>query len=381
MLLLGIETSCDETAAAVVRDGRGVLSSVVASQDDLHAEYRGVVPEIASRAHAERVLPVVRKALADAGAALDDIDAVAVGHRPGLIGSLLVGVAAAKALAWSLGKPLVAVDHVHAHLYAGLLSEPGAQATGLRLTTEDRVLALGALFPALGLVVSGGHTALYRCESPVEITRLGSTIDDAMGEAYDKAATILGLPYPGGPNLDRLAARGDDRAHDFPISRLDRGSLNFSFSGLKTAMLYAVRGVPGPGGLYPREHTALSEQAKADLAASFQRAAVAAVTIKLDRALASPERERGDSVPRKANPVAHAPGSLKSHRVGGGVNANLRLRGELAALCARHGLELRLPPMQWCVDNAAMIAGLGHHLLLAGRAAALDLVAVPTTAC
>ena len=381
MLLLGIETSCDETAAAVVLGGRDVLSSVVASQDDLHAEYRGVVPEIASRAHAERILPVVRKALTEAGITLTDIDAVAVGHRPGLIGSLLVGVAAAKALAWSLGKPLVPVDHVHAHVYAGLLGR-----SALRADDDSGVGSesppTGELFPALGLVVSGGHTALYRCDSPIELRRLGATIDDAMGEAYDKAATILGLPYPGGPNLDRLAARGNDHAHDFPVSRLDKTSLDLSFSGLKTAMLYAVRGVPGPGGVYARDHTALTDPQRADLAASFQRAAVAAITLKIERVLSSPERERGNLRNRQhPNPVAHAPGSFKSLLVGGGVSANSRLRTELPPLCERHGLALRLPPMQWCVDNAAMIAGLAHHLLAAGRTAGLDLAAVPTTAC
>ncbi|MCC6661830.1 MAG: tRNA (adenosine(37)-N6)-threonylcarbamoyltransferase complex transferase subunit TsaD [Phycisphaerales bacterium] len=375
-MILGIETSCDETAAAVVRDGRDVLSSVVASQDDLHAEYRGVVPEIASRAHAERVLPVVRRALADAGVTLAEIDAVAVGHRPGLIGSLLVGVAAAKGLAWSLGRPLIGVDHVHAHLYAGLLGGSADVERG----TGSQSRPTRELFPALGLVVSGGHTALYRCESPIGITRLGGTIDDAIGEAYDKAAAILGLPYPGGPNLDRLAASGNERAHDFPVSRLDTGSLDFSFSGLKTAVLYAVRGVPGPGGVYGRDHTALDGGAKADLAASFQRAAVAAITLKVERALASPKRERRD-VPRPAGPAARAPAPFRSLLVGGGVSANSRLRRDLTALCERHGLALRLPPMAWCVDNAAMIAGLGHHLWRAGRTAGLDLAAVPTTAC
>ncbi len=354
MLLLGIETSCDETAASVVDDGRVVRSNVIASQDDLHAEYAGVVPEIASRAHAERILPVVRRAVADAGVTLASLDAVAVGHRPGLIGSLLVGVSAAKALAWSLGKPLVGVDHVHAHLYAGWLEDSPSPVAGGQSP---------AGFPALGLVVSGGHTTMYHCDSPIDLRRLGGTIDDAMGEAFDKAATILGLPYPGGPNLDALARRedADDRAHDFPVSRLGRESLDFSFSGLKTSLLYAVRGKPVPGGRFERDHTWLSDASRADFAASFQRAAVRAVIVKLERAL-------------ERRPV-------KTLIAGGGVTANSRLRRELAEFASAHALTLKLPATRYCVDNAAMIAGLGHHMLAAGRESGLDLQAVPTTAC
>lgn len=354
MLTLGLETSCDETAAAVVEDGTRVRSSVVASQHDLHAEYAGVVPEIASRAHVERITPVVRAALREAGVALADLDAVAVGYRPGLIGSLVVGVAAAKALAWSLGIPIVGVDHVHAHLYAGLLHE------GDGTTGDDRTL-----FPALGLVVSGGHTSIYAMESPVELTRLGATIDDALGEAFDKAATILGLPYPGGPALDALARTpgANDRAHDFPIARLAGDSLDFSFSGLKTALLYAVRGVPGPG--ERASAPVLTDRARADLAASFERAACAAVVLKLGRAL-SVVRERGP---------------CRSLLTGGGVTANTRLRAELAGMARREALELRVPPPQFCLDNAAMIAGLGHALLMAGVRHDLSLSAVPTTAC
>jgi N6-L-threonylcarbamoyladenine synthase len=347
-LILGIETSCDETAAAVVADGREVRSNVVASQFDLHEEYGGVVPELASRAHAERILPVVRRAVSDAGISLGETDAVAVGHRPGLIGSLLVGVAAAKALAWSLGRPLIGVDHVHSHLYAGFLSSEAE--------IESHV-------PALGLVVSGGHTALYRCESAVDVRRLGATVDDAMGEAFDKAATILGVPYPGGPNLDRLAQRegADDRAHEFPVSRMGRESLDMSFSGLKTSLLYAVRGVPMPGGAFARDHTALSDASRADFAASFQRAAVRAVLLKLRRAL-------------------EQAGPFKALLAGGGVIANSRLRRELSELAAERGLPLVIPAPALCVDNAAMIAGLGFHMLRAGRVSGLDLQAVPTTA-
>lgn len=318
-----------------------MLSNVIASQDDLHAEYRGVVPEIASRAHAERILPVVRRALASAGAGMPDLGAIAVGHRPGLIGSLLVGVAAAKALAWSLGVPLVGVDHVHAHLYAGCLDreEPA--------------------YPALGLVVSGGHTSLYRCDSLVHVSRLGSTIDDAVGEAYDKAATVLGLPYPGGPNLDRLAQAGNPKAVKFPVSRLGPDSLDFSFSGLKTSLLYTVRGVPNER----TDRPAKPKIAQADLAASFQRAAVDALLLKVNRAL-----DRSD---------------YSAILVGGGVSANSLLRAQLTALAAQRGIDLRLPEPAYCLDNAAMIAGLGYHIL-ASRAWVSDplsLSAVPSTAC
>jgi N6-L-threonylcarbamoyladenine synthase len=369
-LILGIESSCDETAAAIVENGSLVRSSIVASQNDLHAEYGGVVPELASRAHAERILPVVRAALHESGLTLADLSALAVGHRPGLIGSLLVGVAAAKALAWSLNIPLLGIDHVRAHLYAGLLEETSRlrdeegqaqDAVDRSKTASLRFSVSASLFPALGLVVSGGHTALYHCDSFTQIFRLGSTIDDAMGEAFDKAATILGLPYPGGPNLDKLAqtAGTDDRAHDFPVSRLGPDSLDFSFSGLKTSLLYAVRGRPLPGGHFERDHTWLSEPSRADFAASFQRAAVRAAIIKLERAL------------------QHAP--YTSLLTGGGVTANSRLRAELQDFAERHKLQLFLPQLRYCVDNAAMIAGLAHHHLEQGLVSGLDLQAEPTT--
>src|SRR4051794_3641500 len=229
--ILGIESTCDETAAAVVVDGYDVRSNVVATQVELHAKYRGVVPEIASRAHIENILPVVREALTSAGLRLDDIDAVAVAHRPGLIGSLLVGVTAAKTLAWASGKPLIGVDHVHAHLYSVMLESNDPP-----------------LMPAVGLVVSGGHTALYRVGSWLDVELIGSTMDDAVGEAYDKVASILGLGYPGGPVVDRLARTVEGPPPiAFPRTLLGRESLDFSFSGLKTAVLYHVRGVPGRG--------------------------------------------------------------------------------------------------------------------------------------
>src|SRR5438552_294153 len=212
--VLGIESTCDETGASVVVDGYHVRSSIVASQVDLHERYRGVVPEIASRAHIENILPVVRESLDSAACALADLDAIAIAHRPGLIGSLLIGVTAAKSLAWSLNKPLIGVDHVQAHLYSVVL-ESNQQ----------------PLMPAVGLVVSGGHTALYLVKAWDDITLIGATLDDAVGEAYDKVAAILGLGYPGGPIIDKLAAEGDLRAIRFPRSMLGRDSLDFSLSG------------------------------------------------------------------------------------------------------------------------------------------------------
>lgn len=340
-LVLGIESSCDETAAAVVRGGSEVLSNVVTSQMDLHADYGGVVPEIASRAHIERILPVVREALKRA--AVDDprrdLNAIAVGHRPGLIGSLLVGVAAAKALAWAWGKPLVGIDHILAHLHAVALDAPTSP-----------------LFPAIGLVVSGGHTSLFYLRSPLEVETLGKTIDDAVGEAYDKAATILGLGYPGGPEVDRRAARGDERAREFPVSRLEAGSLDFSFSGLKTALLYTVRGHPtgrGPTTAFERDASSLSEREIDDLCASFQKAAIDAVMLKVERAFDAFSGEAESARPRALI-------------VGGGVSANSRLRAEARRFAAARGIDLRLPQLAYCLDNAAMIAGLAWHRLEAG---------------
>jgi N6-L-threonylcarbamoyladenine synthase len=355
-LILGIETSCDETAAAVVRGAREVLSNVVASQHDLHAEFAGVVPEIASRAHLERILPVIKTALREADVELSGLDAIAVGHRPGLIGSLLVGVSAAKALAWSLGKPLIGVDHILAHLFACELSEPLAAGSAGALVEESRVAQIhpraepGAnghgppipiIFPAIGLVVSGGHTSLFLVRGVLDIELIGRTIDDAAGEAFDKAATILELGYPGGPAIDRLAREGNDRAHDFPGVFLGPESLDFSFSGLKTALLYAVRGVPhGRGGdaSFARDASMLSHQEKADFAASFQRAVVRAIMKRIDRAL-------------DQNP------EIRCLVVGGGVSANTRLRADLCALASKRGLDFRLPHPAYCIDNAAMIAG------------------------
>ena len=358
--ILAIESTCDETAAAVVEDGWRVLSNVVATQVELHAKYRGVVPEIACRAHIENILPVVREALGISGSDFSvqpsdfDIDAIAVAHRPGLVGSLLIGVTAAKTLAWSLGKPLIGVDHVHAHLYSVLLDR-----------NEHPPM------PAIGLVCSGGHTALYLVRSWTDVTLIGSTIDDAVGEAYDKVAAILGLGYPGGPHVDRLAATGDPRAIDLPRSLLGRDSLDFSFSGLKTAVLYAVRGVPTKDGPRVRDDKSPPPEGQklADICASFQQACVDVIVKKLKRAA---ERY-----------------GAKSILIGGGVSAN---RGLRAALLGRDAVStgstsgtgvspvLRLPvyfpPMKYCTDNAAMSGGLAHVYYDQGRFSELSMDAI-----
>jgi N6-L-threonylcarbamoyladenine synthase len=336
--ILGIETTCDETAAAVAQ-GTRVLSSVVSSQVQLHAKFRGVVPEIASRAHIESILPVLRQAIDQAGVKLGDIDAVAVAHRPGLIGSLLVGVTAAKTLAWSLGKPLIGVDHVHAHLYSVMLDHPD--------TAIPRPTETCPRFPAVGLVVSGGHTALYAIRSWTDIQRLGTTIDDAVGEAYDKVAAILGLGYPGGPVIDRLAAEGDPEAVRFPRTLLGRQSLDFSFSGIKTSVLYHVQGVPSRAGR--RRPQPCTEQHLRDVCASFQAACVDVLITKVHRAI----RRIGA-------------GSVV---VGGGVSANRALRAALASL----PVPAFVPSAQYCTDNAAMTAGLAGLLLAEGHVAGLDL--------
>jgi N6-L-threonylcarbamoyladenine synthase len=337
MKVLGFESSCDETAAAVVEDGHRVLASVVQSQDELHETYGGVVPEIAGRAHAERIGKITDRALAEADTSFSEIDAVAVAHRPGLIGSVLVGVAAAKSVAWRLGIPLIGVHHVEAHLWSGLLEESSPP------------------WPALGLVVSGGHSSLYRVDAPFRCTVLGRTIDDAVGEAYDKAAALLGLGWPGGVRVDQAAQHGNDESYQFPMPNLKGRPLDFSFSGLKTAVRYGVLGLPGTA---IREPDSLSDQERSDAAASFQKAAVRTLIRGLRRA-------------RQEHPDA------QSLLIGGGVSANSRLRKELESFAEKEGLVLRIPPMQWCVDNAAMVAGLGWIRLQEEGPASLSLAASP----
>jgi N6-L-threonylcarbamoyladenine synthase len=329
--ILGIETSCDETAAAVVVDGANVRSSIVASQIDLHRKYGGVVPEIASRAHIECLDSIIEEAMTAARCSREDIDAIAVTNRPGLIGSLLIGVTAAKTLAWLWGKPLVAVDHVRAHAYSpaiGLESPP---------------------WPAIALVVSGGHTSLFHVTEPTSVRPLGATTDDAAGEAFDKVATILGLGYPGGPEIERAGRDGDPTAVNFPRTMLAPGSLDFSFSGIKTAVLYHVHGQGKTSGGLEK----LSPGDIADIAASFQQAVV--------------------DVLAKKTMLAVKRTGMQTVVLGGGVAANRALRDALSTTCRERGLSFHAAGMSYCTDNAAIVAGLGYHQLESGEQADLDL--------
>jgi N6-L-threonylcarbamoyladenine synthase len=335
-LILGIETSCDETAAAVVEDARRVHSSVVSSQVAIHAPYGGVVPELASRHHIENVCPVIEGALAEASVGLAEIEAVAVTQGPGLVGALLVGVQAAKGIALVGRLPLVPVHHVAGHV-------------------EAAFLAHGEIpLPALALVVSGGHTSLYRVPEEGVHELLGRTRDDAAGEAFDKVAKLLGLGYPGGPVIERLAEGADDEAVEFTVARIKDGRSDFSFSGLKTAVLLHVR----RQGLGPVEDPGDVPGEVRDLVASFQRSAVRALVGGLVRSAKE-----------------HAPRSLI---LTGGVAANSRLRRDTAAAAQRLGLPLFVPPLSLCTDNAAMIGAAGFVGLRRGVRAGWDLNAEPS---
>jgi N6-L-threonylcarbamoyladenine synthase len=339
--LLALETSCDETAAAVLEDGRRVLSNVVSSQAALHAPWGGVVPELAARHHLENLVPVTEAALREAGVALPDLDAVAVTAGPGLIGSLLAGVQFAKGLAFAARKPLVPVHHIAGHLEAPFLA-----------AAEEPPL------PAIALCVSGGHTSLFEIPARGVYRLLGRTRDDAAGEAFDKVAKLLGLGYPGGPVIDRLAAGGDDRAVDFTPARIKdpRRQSDFSFSGLKTAVLYHVR----REGLEPVAPGAAPPRAIVDLCASFQRAVVESL---VGRMVAAAEARR--------------PRSLL---LTGGVAANARLRRDAAAAAQRLGLPLFVPPLSLTTDNAAMIAAAATLAWQRGERASWDLEPHPQLA-
>jgi N6-L-threonylcarbamoyladenine synthase len=326
MRILGIETSCDETAAAVVSDGTQVASSVVSSQVDLHARYGGVVPEVASRAHVEMLMPVVAQALVEAGVNGTDIDAVAATVGPGLIGSLLVGVSAAKSLALVWDVPFIAVNHLEAHLYAAFLEEP---------TIE---------LPLVVLLVSGGHTMLVSMEGHGRYRLLGQTLDDAAGEAFDKIARFLDLGYPGGPLIDRLALEGDPRAIAFPRPMLNDG-LEFSFSGLKTAVVNHVRKHP--------------DVSAADVAASFQQAVVDVLVTKAQRAALQI--------------------GAKGICLAGGVAANSQLRMRMLDVCEDESLHAFLPSRSMCTDNAAMIAAAGYYCWQRNGASAIDTGADPNS--
>lgn len=326
--ILAIETSCDETACAIVADGRHILANRIYSQIDLHRLYGGVVPEIASRAHVEKIHVVVDAALRDAGINETDIDAIAVTHGPGLVGALLVGVSYAKALAYGWGKPLIAVNHIQGHIAANYLTHPDLAP------------------PFLCLVVSGGHSHLFRVEKDGSNTLVGCTLDDAAGEAFDKAARQLSLPYPGGPELDKLAETGDDSAFHLPVPHVDR-PYDYSFSGPKTAFVNLVhtfvqRGQPLP---------------TADLAASFRKSVV-------------------DQLVSRTMQAMHDL-SEKRLAVAGGVAANLLLRARLATACQDNGYQLYMPDVALCGDNAAMIASAAYWQLMRGELAGLELNAQP----
>ncbi|HCN57904.1 MULTISPECIES: tRNA (adenosine(37)-N6)-threonylcarbamoyltransferase complex transferase subunit TsaD [Exiguobacterium] len=326
-LILAIESSCDETAAAVVRGGTDVLSNVVSSQIESHKRFGGVVPEVASRHHVERITYVIDDALTEAGVTIDEIDAIAVTEGPGLVGALLVGVSAAKALAFAHGKPLLGVHHIAGHIYAN------------RLEQELR-------FPLVCLIASGGHTELIYMPEDGVYEVIGETRDDAAGEAYDKVARTLKLPYPGGPRIDQLAQTGQDTFH-FPRIWLEKESYDFSFSGLKSSVINAVHNAEQRGEVIIPE----------DLAASFQASVVEVLVTKAIRAV----KEKGG----------------KQLLVAGGVAANRGLRAGLTEACSREGIELVIPPMHLCGDNAAMIGAAAIHPYRAGRQSTLAMNAEP----
>jgi N6-L-threonylcarbamoyladenine synthase len=335
MITLGIETSCDETSVAVLKNGWKVLSNVIFSSVAEHKKYGGVVPEIASRSHLETILPCLEAALKKArigashGSPLHKIDLIAVTQGPGLMGSLLVGVSAAKALAFALKKPLVGVDHVIAHIYAGTLTAPKLR------------------FPYLGLAVSGGHTLLLRMNSAGDVDQLGTTLDDAAGEAYDKVAKILGLGYPGGPEVDRLSRSQDPNKIFFSRPFLSKDSLDFSFSGIKTAVYYQAERL--------KKSKTLTLKAKKQICAGFQEAICEVLTGKAVKAL---KKYR-----------------LKACVVGGGVSANSRLRQMIGQAARKEKFQVVFPPLSLCQDNAAMIACLGTALYKGGKKDGLDMAA------
>ena len=312
MPILTIESTCDETAAAVISETGAVLGDCIATQEVLHEEFRGVVPEVAARAHLERILPVIDTAMKHAGVSGHQITAIAVADRPGLAGSLLVGLVAAKTLAIAWDRPLVAVNHLHAHLYA------------CQIASDINI------YPCVGLIVSGGHTSLYHCEGPLDLAYLGGTIDDAAGEAFDKVAAMLQLGFPGGPAVSDLARQGNRKAFDFPRSLMKTDNFDFSFSGLKTAVRYAITG-PGQQDFSKIE---IPVQTKADVCASFEAAAVDVIVHKSSRAVKKLQCQR--------------------LIVGGGVAANRYLREQLQEKALADGFELTIAPLNLCTDNAVM---------------------------
>lgn len=332
MIILGIETSCDETACGIVEDGERLLANAVFSSMDLHAQYGGVVPEIAARSHIEAIIPVVEKALKQAELTWAEIDGIAVTYGAGLGGCLLVGVMTARTLAITKGKPLYAVNHVEAHIYANFLTQ-----TSSALAASYQLPATSPKFPMMGLIVSGGHSQLVLWRDHFDYKLLGQTQDDAIGEAFDKVANIIGLPYPGGPNLEKFAKNGNPKAYEFPKAKM-ANTYDYSFSGVKTAVLRAAQKAIGENHDFPSHKLSgrLSEAQKADLAASFQRIAIETV---VDKTLQAYEEFKPKSVV-----------------IGGGVAASPELRRQLAA---RLPLPIEYTDMKLCTDNGAMVATLG----------------------
>ena len=333
MKILGIESSCDETAASVIEDGKRLLSNVVHSQIDIHSQYGGVVPEVAARSHIEMINPVINKALSDAHCTWDDIDAIAVTYAPGLVGSLLVGTLAARTLAVLHNKPLYPIHHVEAHVYANFITEQN-ESSNLTLPATQPA------FPMLALIVSGGHSQLVLFRDHGDYTLLGQTTDDAVGEAFDKVAKIIGLPYPGGPSVAKAALNGDPYKYELPKAKL-KDPYNFSFSGLKTAVLRAVQREVGVDYTFPSHQLPerVSDAQRADFAASFQRIAVETLVDKAEKAYND-----------------HMPASVV---IAGGVAANQELRKQLSE---RLPLTIEYAPMQLCTDNATMIATLAYYV-------------------
>jgi len=320
MLVLGIETTCDETSCSIVRDGTAILSNVVTSQIDLHAQFGGVVPELSCRRHVEVIIPVLKQALVEANITLQEIDLIAVAYGPGLIGALLIGVTAAKTLALALDKPFIGVNHVEAHLYAAIMSQPHP-----------------VQYPCLGIVISGGHTAIVKMNGIGNYNLIGETVDDAIGEAFDKVAKLLNLPYPGGPQIEALALSGDPHSYHFKAGKVKEDPLNFSFSGLKTAFLYTLKGQNGI-----LANPVLTNQQKADLCASFQHTALNDV---IDKTLLAAQQY-----------------GCRTLIFGGGVTNNKQLRRLVSQRAPT--LEVLWPSFELSMDNAAMIAGLGYHTFL-----------------
>jgi len=336
MIILGIETSCDETSASVVEDGIKVHSNIVASQQELHTRFGGVVPEIACRAHTDTIITVIDKAVTEANIKINDIDAISVANTPGLIGALLIGLTTAKTLSWLLGIPLITINHLHAHIYAS------------KIEHED------IDYPAISLVVSGGHTSLFLTQSETRHTQVGGTIDDAAGEAFDKVGKILGLGYPAGPEIDTISQKGNEEAILFPRSYLKKNSLDFSFSGVKTAVLYHCLGQDSKN---TGEMPELKDREIADLAASFQEAVVDVLVNKTI--------------------FAATKFSARSIILGGGVACNSRLRQRLADAAKQRDIPLYYPSKKLCMDNAAMVAGLAYHKYDEKEFSGLEVEAMP----